>query len=204
MKTLGKLFSAIWFIAFALFFAQSFVPSDKKPELVNEYANHFLHFIEAFLSSYWFIIIFFTMSIFVVVQMGKDSGWMDLSDHFSRNYVTPKNSKFIRGNGYIGNISHNGILRVYVDELGIYLKVIFFFNIGHKPLMIPWEKISYLQPEQTLVSKKTPKILKKLATSFSQRKYMQIQLLDIPDQYIVIQWDETFNHFIPPLIRVGK
>ncbi len=140
------------------------------------------------------------MWIFVLFKLGKDSGWKDLAKYFANNYAKPNNSRFVSGSGYIGKVSHNGMLKVCADEVGFYIKAMFPFSFGHNPLLIPWSEISLLKKESALVSNKTPDFIRKLAASFTRKKYMKIQLQNHPEQNIVIHWEDDFNQFVPPSV----
>jgi hypothetical protein len=133
------------------------------------------------------------MWIFVMHILAKKSGWKKLADHYSKNYAPPLTSKFLRGSGYIGNVSYNGVLKVCVDTLGIYLKMMFPFNIGHKPLLIPWHDVEDLTGKEALVPEKTPRFLRKIAEMFSWNEYKRVNLKPHPDQNLVIHWNKRFD-----------
>lgn len=193
MKTIGKILSGLWVISFGTFFVLSFIANDKLPGFAIEYRNQFRDLLEAFLKSPWFIVVFIAMWFFVAIQLAKKSGWKNLAEQYSRHYVAPVTTSFSRGSGYIGKTSYNGVLRVCADSLGLYLKIMFPFSFGHKPLLIPWSDIKNVTDEKALVPEKTPKILRKIAELLTRSKYMKIELKSYPDQKLVVHWDKRFN-----------
>ena len=201
MKTVGKILGGLWVISFGIFFLLNFISENKLPEYAIEYRNLFRASLEAFLKSPWFLVVFIAMWFFVVIHLAKKSGWKGLAELYSGDYVSPIMSNFSRGSGYIGKISYNGILKVCADSVGLYIKVIFPFSFGHKPLLIPWRDIKNVVDEKALVSDKTPKILRKVAELFTRAKYKRIELKTYPDQKLVIPWDKRFNDLSRPPYR---
>ena len=201
MRVIGRFLGLVWFIAFGGFVILNFMPNEDKPELATIYAEKFEAFLQWFLSPLLVFCFFIAMWRFVSFKLGKDSGWKNLATVFAENYVGPSNSKFVTGSGYIGNISHNGMLKVSADEVGFYIKAMFPFSFGHKPLQIPWNEISCLKEEKALVSSNTPNLIKSIAASFTRKKYMKIELQAHPDQNIVIHWEDEFNKYVPSTVH---
>jgi hypothetical protein len=197
MKVVGKILSYLWVIAFGTFFILNFVPSDQLPEIAIEYRSQFWALLESFLSSSWFFVFFIFMWVFVAFQLAKDSGWKMLAEKYSLHYIEPTFSKFSTGSGYIGKTSHNGILKICVDNSGLYLKTMFPFNFGHKPMLIPWSDVAELTDEKALVPEKTPKLLRVIAEKITRKVYKRVVLDTFPDQKIIVHWEDRFNESIP-------
>jgi len=193
MKTIGKILNGLWVISFGSFFVLSFIANDKLPNFAIEYRNQFRALLDAFLKSPWFLVVFITMWLLVAFHLAKKSGWKNLAEQYSLHYVAPVKSSFSKGSGYIGSISYNGVLKVYADSLGLYLKIMFPFSFGHKALIIPWSDIKTVTDEKALVPEKTPKILRKIAELVTRASYKKVVLKSYPDQRLVIHWDKRFN-----------
>lgn len=202
MKLIGRLIGLIWVVAFGSFMVLHFLPKENQPVLAIEYAVKFEEYLQGFLSSIWFFVFFVAMWVFVSFKLGKDSGWKNLAKYFSAAYADPKNSKFVSGSGYIGTVSHNGMLKVCADEAGFYIKAMFPFNFGHKPLLIPWDEMSYLKLEKALTSNKAPDFVKSIAALFTRKKYMRIELHNFPDQNILIHWEDGFSEYVPHSLTI--
>lgn len=197
MNKLGNIIGFIWFIAFGSFFVMNFISKEKLPSEALQYKEQFKGLLESFLSSPLFFVFFIGMSLFVMTKLAKDSGWKSLAALYSLNYSSPINNKFITGSGYVGTVSHNGVLKICADDLGIYLKTMFPFSFGYKPILIPWCDIESIKEESALIPEKSPKILKALARKVTMRTYRKLKLVQTPDQYLVIQWHEDFDRHIP-------
>jgi len=197
MKAIGKILGIVWFIAFGGFIVLKFLPNEDKSEFAINYAEKFEEYLQWFLSSPLFFVLFIAMWLFVSFRLGKDSGWTKLAEAYSKSYVEPANSKFVTGSAYIGKVSHNRMLKVAADEAGFYIKAIFPFKFGHKSLQIPWSEIASLKEEEALVSPNTPGIVKNFVSSFTRKKHMKIELRAYPEQNLVIHWEHCFNEYVP-------
>src|SRR5687767_9033259 len=50
-------------------------------------------------------------------------------------------------------INYNGMVRLYADMQGFYLKPFLLFGVFHKPLFIPWSDVRDIQSSRILFSK---------------------------------------------------
>ena len=200
MKLAGRLLNITWVVAFGAFMVLSFLPRDQKSDMAMNYVAKFEELLRMFLTSPWFFVFFIGMRVYVSFRLGNDSGWIKLASYFSRDYNEPQNSKFRSGSGYIGSVSHNGMLKVCAGNLGLYIKVMLPFRIAHDPLFIPWSEIQLLKTEDALVSNKTPALIRKVAAYITRTKYMKVVLCNHPDHNMVVHWHDDFNDFIPSSI----
>ena len=140
MKIVFRFFGLIWAIAFFTFVALLLYSGTggEIPSIAKQYVSNFHHFLESFLTSQWFFVVFAVGWFGVSYTLGKVSGWQNLAKKYGDNSQGSTAVKFYTGNGYIGKSRHNGILRVAADNQGVYLRVLFPFKFGHKNLFIPW------------------------------------------------------------------
>ena len=171
------------------------------PNFALQYVSSFNKLLESFLTSSWFFVVFVFGWFGVSYSLGKESGWQNLAKHYSQSIQIDRNAKFNTGNGYIGKTRHNGILRVYGNKKGLFLKVFFLFKFGHKDLFIPWHDISSITLDKGLFSSKTPKLLKRLGESISKNSYLNIILNEFPEQRLTIQHFDELNNEIPLHLR---
>jgi hypothetical protein len=199
MKIVLKFLGFIWTIAFVSFFVLSLYSGSggKIPPIAKEYIVSFQHLSEQFLTSYWFSVVFVTGWFGVSYTLGKQSGWQKLAKEYGNNQQKNSVVKFHTGNGYVGKISHNGILRVAGNKSGLYLSVIFPFKFGHKNLFIPWADISVITLESGLFADKTPDVLKKFGKLLTKNEYLNIKFHKFPEQRLMIQSFQELTGLIP-------
>jgi len=189
MKIVLKFVGLIWTIAFLSFVVLSFYSGSggEIPSIAKEYIVSFEYLSQAFLRSHWFFVVFVAGWFGVSYTLGKQSGWQNLAKKYGNNKQEISVVKFHTGNGYVGKIRHNGILRVAANKKGIYFMVLFPFKFGHKNLFIPWADISDITVANGLFSNKTPGFLKEIGNFFTKTKYLNIKLQQFPDQRLTIQ-----------------
>ena len=199
MKIIFKYVGLVWAIAFLSFFALLLYSGTgtEIPPIAKQYVSNFHNFLESFLTSQWFFIIFAVGWLGVSYTLGKESGWQNLAKKYSDMSQGRTTVEFYRGNGYLGKIRHNGILRVAADNQGIYLRVLFPFKFGHKNLFIPWSDISTITSEKGLFSKKTPEFLKNISKSLSKTNYLNIKLHQFPEQRLTVQCFDDILSSVP-------
>ena len=95
----------------------------------------------------WIIPIFFPVFwCFVCWTLSHVSGWQKLAAVYPAR-TPPTGQKFITS-ARLGRASYTGSLYIYVSREGLYLSVMWFFSMGHKPLFIPWSEINNRQPRK--------------------------------------------------------
>ncbi|KGJ86385.1 hypothetical protein [Colwellia psychrerythraea] len=203
MKIVLKFIGFIWAVSFLSFFVLSFYSGTggEIPTIAQEYVIHFQGLLESFLTSQWFFIVFVAGWFGVSYSLGKQSGWQNLAKKYGNYKYDNPNVNFRTGNGYIGKIRHNGILKVATNSKGVYLRVLFPFKFGHKNLFIPWQDISVVTSERGLFSDKTPSFLKRIGKTISGTEYLNIKLPQFPEQRITIQSSEQLLGSIPKNIN---
>ncbi len=203
MKTVFKFVGLIWAVSFLAFFVLFLYAETggKIPPLAQEYVINFQKVLGSFLTSYWFFVVFIAFWLGVSYTLGKESGWQNLAKKYGKNKNEHPDENFQTGNGYIGKSRHNGILKVAASKKGLYLSVLFPFKFGHKNLFIPWQEISTITSESGLFSEKTPSFLKRMGRLVSSTEYLNIKLIQFPDQRLTIQSSEKLLGFIPKNIK---
>jgi len=89
-----------------------------------------------------FPIFFVVLWCFVGLLVSRVSGWATLSRRFrletsfTGSTWTWQHARMRYATGY------NGCLTVGADPSGLYLSMMFFFRIGHPPLLLPWSEVS--------------------------------------------------------------
>ena len=188
MKLIGKIVGFIWMGIFLTFFIVSISGRNTFPPVFIEFSIWFRSI---------FLVVFFVGWFGVNYKQAKDSGWKDLASIYAYNFKEPDSIKFYSGSGYIGKIINNRILRVSVTKEGIFIKKMFIFSIGHKPIFIPWGEVSGVLTKKSLLPGKTPKIIRKIAEFFLKKVYKEIKLKKFPHQYLIINWVLEFDKDIP-------
>ncbi len=140
MKIVLKFIGLIWAVRFFSFFILSFYSGMGVKYLLSlKSIINFQGLLESFLTSQWFFIVFAAGWFGVSYLLGKESGWQNLAKKYGKNKDENPDENFQAGNGYIGKTRHNGILKVAVNNKGLYLRVLFPFKFGHKNLVLPCE-----------------------------------------------------------------
>lgn len=203
MKIVLKFVGLIWTIAFLSFFVLSLYSGSggETPPIAKEYIVSFQHLSQQFLTSHWFFVVFVTGWFGVSYTLGKQSGWQNLANKYGNNKQENSAVKFHTGNGYVGKIRHNGILRVAANKKGLYLRVLFPFKFGHKSLFIPWTDISVITLESGLFADKTPDFIKNIGKLLTKNEYLNIKLHKFPEQRLTIQSFPELTGLIPSHIE---
>jgi hypothetical protein len=199
MKIVLKFVGLIWTIAFLSFVVLSFYSGSggEIPSVAKEYIVSFQDLSQQFVTSNWFFVVFVTGWFGVSYTLGKQSGWQNLAKKYGNNKQENSVVKFHSGNGYVGKIRHNGILRVAANKNGLYLRALFPFKFGHKNLFIPWADISAITLESGLFSEKTPGFLKNIGKLLTKNEYLNIKLHKFPEQLLIIQSFQELTGSIP-------
>ncbi|MCL1037012.1 hypothetical protein L2750_07585 [Shewanella submarina] len=200
MKIIFKVLGVVWSISFLSFIAL-LMYSLRGGELPIE-AKNYINYFQSFLTSHWFFVFFVFMWFGGSFYMARTSGWQTLALKYTDN-GSKRPLKFHTGNGYIGEVRHNGILRVAADEKGFYLRVLLPFKFGHKNLFISWCEVSAVRLEDGLFAKNTPHFIRGVSKAFLSRKCLAITLKKYPEQIITLQGVEDFVDYLPESLKGG-
>jgi len=114
---------------------------------------------------------FVVMWVFINIVLAKLSGWMELA----KNYRSTKEFEGERWNmrwAKINFVDYKGCINFGSNRNGLYMSVIFPFNFGSKPLLIPWidiltiEKKGWFFDYVVLNFKKNPNVDIKISKRF--------------------------------------
>jgi hypothetical protein len=148
-------------------------------------------------SSGVFPIVFFCGWFGVCFYLGKVSGWQRMAERYAGNFQVNSAATFNSTSARVGEIRHNGSLKVFADDKGIYLEVFFPFKFGHKDLFIPWQDISKITRVEGLSDSKHANILNKIASVFSSSVYIDLKLTYFREQKLIIRISEDFKRILP-------
>jgi hypothetical protein len=88
---------------------------------------------------YWFPFVFAGIWVLIIFTISR-GGWAALAASYSTSTPFKGHSVgFISAS--INGANYNNSLILKYNEVGIYLRPIFFFRLFHKPLLIPWKEI---------------------------------------------------------------
>ncbi|NCP66748.1 hypothetical protein GW756_00380 [bacterium] len=86
--------------------------------------------------------------------LAKVTGWSrlyaQLGSHASPQIIGGKQKTYRFVSGYINKTQYKNFLKVITTPYCLSVKAFFPFNIGHKPLVIPWDKISSIREDRTI------------------------------------------------------
>lgn len=88
----------------------------------------------------------------ILILIAKFSGWQELyralGSHASPQVIgsTSKNFRFVTG--ALNKTRYKNCLTVKTSRYALMLRVFPLLGIGHKPLVIPWEKIASITPQK--------------------------------------------------------
>ncbi len=203
MKIVLKFIGLICTVSFISYFVLSFYSANggEIPPLAQEYVINFQGLLDSFLTPYWFFIVLVAGWFGGSYALAKESGWQNLAKKYGNNKDENPDENFKTGNGYIGKTRHDGILKVSANNKGLYLRLLFPFNFGHKNLFILWQEITDITSESGLFPEKAPGFLKRMGKLISSTEYLNIKLLQFPEQRLTIQRSEQLLGFIPKNIK---
>lgn len=203
MKAVGKFIGAIWAVVFFAFVAVTFYENsgNELPEEVAAYRDVFQSWLESFLGSWMFFVVFLVAWFAVSYFLGKESGWQRLAEDYAESGMEPS-QEFSTVSGYVGSIPYQGSLLVSAHPLGLALRVFILFRFGSANLNIPWTAI-----ESVSVTKRTSppgksKFLEKLSTKITNSRYAHVRLARHPDQTLIVPWSEKIRAGIPSTVKL--
>ena len=86
---------------------------------------------------------------FVCWLISMQSGWKALASRFRSSHKPFCNVASMQS-GFLNSARYNGVLGVGVCDEGLYLAVLFFFRVGHPPLLIPWNELSQFKESKMM------------------------------------------------------
>ena len=98
-----------------------------------------------------FVVVFSILWSAVVYGFSHVSGWKNLASQ----YATPPLHEgfYTNVSGRVGLASYNNLLRIAFTEKGLYLHIMPFFQVGHKPLLLPWHQLRHWELTTSLFRK---------------------------------------------------
>jgi hypothetical protein len=102
LKTFGKFIGGVWVAVFFAFAAATFYENSGKilPEEVAAYRDMFQSWLESFLGSWMFFVVFVVGWFAVSFFLGKESGWQKLAEDYAESGTEPS-QEFSTVRGYV-------------------------------------------------------------------------------------------------------
>jgi hypothetical protein len=206
MKSILRFLSRVWAAAIISFIVLLQFKSSgaELPAFALTYIDAVLAFLKSLQkfgrplhSSGVFPIVFICGWFGVSFYLGKLSGWQRMAERYAGNFQVNSAATFHGTSARVGEIRHNGSLKVFADDKGIYLEVFFPFKFGHKDLFIPWQDISKITRVKGLSDGKLEGILNKIAGVFSSSVYIELKLKHFQEQKLIIRISEDLNRVLP-------
>jgi len=203
LKTVGKIIGGIWATVFLAFVAATFYENSGNtlPEQVAAYGDMFQNWLESFLGSWMFFVVFVVGWFAVCYFLGKESGWQKLAEDYTETGTGPP-QEFSTVSGYVGSIPYQGSLRVSAHPLGLALRVFFPFRFGSTNLNIPWTAIESITVSKSAAPPGKSNFLEKLSTRITNSRYAHFRLARHPDQNLIIPWNEKIRAGIPSHVKL--
>jgi hypothetical protein len=203
LKTVGKIIGGIWATVFIAFVAATFYENsgNKLPEEVAAYRDMFQGWLESFLGSWMFFVVFVVGWFAVSYFLGKESGWQKLAEDYAESGTEPS-QEFSTVSGYVGSISYQGSLRVSTHQLGLALRVFFLFRFGSTNLNIPWTAIESISVSKSSAPPGKSNFLERLSTRITDSRYAHFRLARHPDQTLIVPWSEKIRAGVPSHVKL--
>jgi hypothetical protein len=203
LKAVGKLIGGVWVTVFFAFVAATFYENggNELPEEVAAYRDVFQSWLESFLGSWMFFVVFLVGWFAVSYFLGKESGWQKLAEDYAESGGGPSR-EFSTVSGYVGSVPYQGSLRVSAHPLGLALRVFFLFRFGSTNLNIPWTAIESISVTGSAAPPGKRNFLEKLSTRITNSRYAHIRLARHPDQTLIVPWTERIRAGIPSTVKL--
>jgi len=188
---------------FFAFVAATFYESsgNELPEEVAAYRDVFQSWLESFLGSWMFFVVFVVGWFAVSYYLGKESGWQKLAEDYAESGVEPP-QEFSTVSGYVGSIPYQGSLRVSAHPIGLALRAFFLFRFGSANLNIPWTAIESISVTRNAAPPGKSNFLEKLSTKITNSRYAHFRLARHPDQTLIIPWTEKIRAGVPSTVKL--
>ena len=93
----------------------------------------------------YFFLFFLALWFGISFLLSIFSGWRQLSRHYRSNGLFGGHRFYFQSAAMRLRASYNRVLIVGVNSEGLYLSILFPFRVGHPPLLVPWEDISWTE-----------------------------------------------------------
>ena len=203
MKAVGKFIGGVWALVIFALFAASFyeLKGNKLPEEVAAYRDAFQSWLDSFLGSWMFFVVFLVGWFAVSYFLGKESGWHKLAEDYAESGAEPS-QEFSTVSGYVGSVPFHNSLRVSAHPLGLALRVFFLFRRGNTNLNIPWTAIESISITGSAAPPGKSNVLEKLYTKITNSRYAHFSLARYPDQTLIVPWNDKIRAGIPPTVKM--
>lgn len=171
------------------------------PEEVAKYRDVFQSWLESFLGSWMFYLVFVVGWFAVSYFLGKESGWQKLAEDYAESGTEPS-EEFSTVSGYVGSIPYQGSLRVSAHPLGLALRVFFLFRFGNTNLNIPWTAIESISVTKSAAPPGKSNFLERFSTRITNARYAHFRLARHPDQTLIVPWSEKIRAGIPSSVKL--
>lgn len=171
------------------------------PEEVATYRDAFQSWLESFLGSWMFFVVFIVGWFAVSYYLGKESGWQKLAEDYAESGAD-SSREFSTVSGYVGSIPYQGSLRVSTHPFGLALRVFFLFRFGSTNLNIPWTAVESISVTKSAAPPGKSNFLEKLSTKITGSRYAHFRLTRHPDQTLIIPWSEKIRAGIPSTVKL--
>lgn len=112
-----------------------------------------LEFLDTFLRSPWFPLIFTTLMILVIMILPAITGWRKLSVSFpDRKDLNHPEEVFGFQSLRLNFGSYSGVIKASFFREGLRLCVYFPASISHKPIFIPYKDLGRVEVSRTLIA----------------------------------------------------
>ncbi len=203
MKAIGRLLGWIWAALFLAFAAATFYENsgNELPEEIAAYRDMFQGWLESFLGSGLFFLVFVVGWFAVSYQLGKQSGWRTLAEDYAES-GSEQPLKFSTVSGYVGSVPFQGSLRVSAHSLGLALRVFVLFRFGSPNLNIPWTAVDSIIVRNRASPPGKSNFLERLSARMSEARYAHIRLIKHRDQVLIIPWSGEFRAGVPSNVKL--
>jgi hypothetical protein len=92
-----------------------------------------------------FVVIFPLFWMFVVWMISLFSGWRALAQRYPAT-VPPQGKTYGGQTAIVGFSRYRNVMTMITNSVGIYIKPMWIFGVGHPPLFIPWSEFSNPSP----------------------------------------------------------
>ncbi len=99
---------------------------------------------ESIIARYFFLF-FLALWFGISFLLSVFGGWRQLSQHYRSTGLFKGQRFYFQSAAMRLRVSYNSVLILGINSEGLYLSILFPFRIGHPPLLVPWEDISWTE-----------------------------------------------------------
>lgn len=93
----------------------------------------------------YFFLFFLALWFGISFLLSVFSGWRQLSQYYRSSGLFKGRRFYFQSAAMRLRASYNSAFIVGVSSEGLYLSILFLFRVGHPPLLVPWEDISWTE-----------------------------------------------------------